>query len=90
LSRPPTEQVTLAPQLVRVAQAEDVQAGFGTAGSREVLGLDVGNRRMSPSHTPTWSPVFRTIFAQPDPEAVSNAWDEARDQLATSFPKVAH
>jgi putative transposase len=32
--------------------------------------------------------VFRTIFAQPDPEAVSSAWDEVRDQLATSFPKV--
>ena len=32
--------------------------------------------------------VFRTIFAQPDPEAVNKAWDEVRDQLATSFPKV--
>ncbi len=32
--------------------------------------------------------VFHTIFAQPDPEAVAAAWDEVRDQLATSFPKV--
>ncbi len=32
--------------------------------------------------------VFRTIFAQPDPEAVSKTWDEVRDHLATSFPKV--
>ncbi len=32
--------------------------------------------------------VFRTIFAQPDPEAVSTAWDEVRDQLAGSFPEV--
>ena len=32
--------------------------------------------------------VFRTIFAQPDPKAVNAAWDEVRDQLATSFPKV--
>ena len=32
--------------------------------------------------------VFRTIFAQPDPEAVSRAWEQVRDQLATSFPKV--
>ena len=31
--------------------------------------------------------VFRTIFAQPDPEAVSKAWDQVRDQLANSFPK---
>jgi len=32
--------------------------------------------------------VFRTIFAQPDPAAVNQAWEEVRDQLATSFPKV--
>jgi putative transposase len=32
--------------------------------------------------------VFRTIFTQPDPQAVSKAWDQVRDQLATSFPKV--
>ena len=33
--------------------------------------------------------VFRTIFAQPDPEAISQAWDEVRDQVAKTFPKVA-
>ena len=32
--------------------------------------------------------VFRTIFAQPDPEAVSKAWNEVRDQLTKSFPKI--
>ena len=32
--------------------------------------------------------VFRTIFAQADPEAVSKARDEVRDQLTTSFPKI--
>jgi putative transposase len=32
--------------------------------------------------------VFRTIFAQPDPAAVSRAWEQVRDQLAASFPKV--
>ena len=32
--------------------------------------------------------VFRTIFARSDPGAVSQAWDEVRDQLTTSFPKV--
>ena len=33
--------------------------------------------------------VFRTIFAQPNTEAVNAAWDEVRDQLAASFPKIA-
>ncbi len=40
------------------------------------------------SHADMVAAVFRTIFAQPDPEAVSHSWDEVRDQLATSFPKV--
>jgi transposase-like protein len=40
------------------------------------------------SHADMVAAVFRTIFAQPDAEAVSNAWDEIRDQLAKSFPKV--
>ena len=31
--------------------------------------------------------VVRTIFAQPNPEAVK-AWEEVGDQLAASFPKV--
>ena len=33
--------------------------------------------------------VFRTIFAQPDPEAVDAAWDEVAAQLGARFPKVA-
>lgn len=40
------------------------------------------------SHTDMVAAVFRTIFAQPDAEAVSKAWDEVRDQLAKSFPKI--
>jgi transposase-like protein len=32
--------------------------------------------------------VFRTIFAQPDADAVSSTWDEVRDQLASRFPKI--
>lgn len=32
--------------------------------------------------------VFRTIFAQPDPQAMSATWDQVRDQLAAAFPKV--
>jgi len=40
------------------------------------------------SHKDMVAAVFRTIFAQPDPAAVSAAWDEVRDQLAASFPKA--
>jgi transposase-like protein len=32
--------------------------------------------------------MFRTIFAQPDKAAATAAWEEVRDRLATSFPKV--
>ena len=40
------------------------------------------------SHKDMVAAVFRTIFAQPDATAVSEAWDEVRDQLATTFPKA--
>jgi putative transposase len=40
------------------------------------------------SHTDMVAAVFRTIFAQPDADAVSKAWDEIRDQLTKSFPKI--
>ena len=33
--------------------------------------------------------VFRTIFAQPNPEAASQTWDTVCDQLASGFPKIA-
>ena len=32
--------------------------------------------------------VFRTIFAQPDPEAMNVTWDAVRDQLAARWPKI--
>jgi putative transposase len=32
--------------------------------------------------------VFRTIFAQPDPESMATTWDQVRDQLAARFPKI--
>lgn len=32
--------------------------------------------------------VFRTIFAQPDPTAVSDTWDSVREQLAGRIPKI--
>jgi len=40
------------------------------------------------SHTDMVAAVFRTIFAQPDPEAVSTTWDQVRDQLAGIAPKI--
>ena len=32
--------------------------------------------------------IFRTIFAQPDPSAVRATWDEVRERLAATFPKI--
>ena len=40
------------------------------------------------SHQHMAAAVFRTIFAQPDAAAVTEAWDQVADQLAASFPKV--
>jgi putative transposase len=32
--------------------------------------------------------MFRMVFAQPDPAAVHATWDEVRDRLTASFPKI--
>jgi transposase-like protein len=40
------------------------------------------------SHTDMVAAVFRTIFAQPDAATVAATWDEVRDQLTKSFPKI--
>jgi putative transposase len=40
------------------------------------------------SHKDMAAAVFRTIFAQPTPEAVSQTWDTVGDQLAAGFPKI--
>jgi transposase-like protein len=32
--------------------------------------------------------VFRTIFAQPDPDSMATTWEQVRDQLAARFPKI--
>ncbi len=40
------------------------------------------------SHKDMVAAVFRTIFAQPDAEAVSSTWDHVRDELTTRFPKI--
>ena len=33
--------------------------------------------------------MFRTIFAQADAAGVGKAWDQVRDQLTKSFPKIS-
>jgi putative transposase len=40
------------------------------------------------SHKDMVAALFRTAFAQPDAPAASQAWDQVRDQLAHSFPKI--
>jgi putative transposase len=40
------------------------------------------------SHKDMVAALFRTIFAQPDRDAVSAAWEEVRDQLVKTFSKV--
>jgi putative transposase len=40
------------------------------------------------SHKDMAAAVFRTIFAQPNPEAASATWDTVRDQLSAGFPKI--
>jgi putative transposase len=40
------------------------------------------------SHADMVAAVFRTIFAQRHAEAVSDTWDEVRDQLTRAFPKI--
>jgi transposase-like protein len=40
------------------------------------------------SHKDMVASVFRTAFAQPDAAAAAQVWDQVRDQLAQSFPKI--
>jgi putative transposase len=40
------------------------------------------------SHQDMVAAVFRTIFAQPDPDTVTSTWDQVRDQLGDRFPKI--
>ena len=40
------------------------------------------------SHTDMVAAVFRTIFAQPDADAVASTWDQVADQLSSRFPKI--
>jgi putative transposase len=40
------------------------------------------------THKDMAAAVFRTIFAQPNPDAVSHTWDAVRDQRTAGFPKI--
>jgi transposase-like protein len=40
------------------------------------------------SHKDMVASVFRTAFSQSDAAAASQAWDQVRDQLASTFPKI--
>lgn len=40
------------------------------------------------SHKDMVAAVFRTVFAQPDAEAVAATWDHVRDELTARFPKI--
>jgi transposase-like protein len=40
------------------------------------------------SHQDMVAAVFRTIFAQPDPDTVATTWDQIRQQLGERFPKI--
>ena len=40
------------------------------------------------THADMVAAVFRTIFAQPDAEAVSATWDQVAAQLSSRFPRI--
>ena len=77
----------------------DAHAGLGAAADRTIQGA--GRQRcrvhfirnllalVPRSHQHMAAAVFRTIFAQPDADAVRDAWDEVAAQLGARFPKVA-
>ena len=77
----------------------DAHAGLTAAADRTIQGA--GRQRcrvhfirnllalVPRSHQHMAAAVFRTVFAQPDPGAVRDAWDEVAAQLGARFPKVA-
>jgi putative transposase len=76
----------------------DQHAGLVAALSRQFQG--VGHQRcrvhfarnllalVPKSHKDMVASVFRTAFSQPDAAAAAQAWDQVRDQLAGTFPKI--
>ena len=87
-----------------VSMAMVVAAGVTADGNREILGCDIGDSDsegfwqhfvgglvalVPRTHQHMAAAVFRTVFAQPDADAVSDAWDEVAAQLGARFPKVA-
>ncbi len=76
----------------------DQHAGLVAAPNRQLQGVAHQRCRVQfarnllalvpKSHKDMVAAVFRTAFAQPDADAVSAAWDQVRDQLAHTFPKI--
>ncbi len=76
----------------------DAHRGLGAAAGRHFQGAAKQRCRVHfirnllavvpRSHQHMAAAVFRTIFAQPDATAVTEAWDQVKDQLAASFPKA--
>ena len=83
---------------VRLVTA-DAHAGLAAAADRTIQGA--GRQRcrvhfirnllalVPRTHQHMAAAVSRTVFAQPDADAVSDAWDEVAAQLGARFPKVA-
>jgi putative transposase len=71
----------------------DQHAGLVAALKRTFQGTAHQRCRVHFAHVPKThadmvAAVFRTIFAQPDAATVAATWDEVRDRLAGSFPKI--
>ena len=76
----------------------DAHAGLAAAADRAVQGAARQRCRVHfvrnllavvpRTHQHMAAALFRTIFAQPDADAVSAAWDDVAERLAASFPKA--
>ena len=76
----------------------DAHRGLGAAAGRHFQGAAKQRCRVHfirnllavvpRSHQHMAAALFRTVFAQPDADAVGGASDQVRDQLAASFPKA--
>ena len=74
--------------LVLVSELRDTQNGTDDHHSEGRL-TDNLLALVPRTHQHMAAAVFRTVFAQPDPEAVDDASDEVAAQLGARFPKVA-
>lgn len=76
----------------------DAHAGLAAAADRALQGASRQRCRVHfvrnllavvpRTHQHMAAALFRTVFAQPDADAVSAAWDDVAERLAASFPKA--